>query len=123
MRLGRIVSTRPGLRLSDGRPLLGQQPELLVASRHAMASGQLDLARSLRQQWMAIEETVDDRVDVALAGRVPVAIDPTSAPIRAGDLLTSWLAHDYLHIRQVLRLRHNYLMHASKEDLRYAGEW
>jgi hypothetical protein len=82
-----IVSTRPGLRLSDGRPLLGQQPELLVASRHAMAAGQLDLARSLRQQWMAIEETVDDRVDVALAGRVPVAIDPTSAPIRAGDLL------------------------------------
>jgi hypothetical protein len=44
--------------------------------------------------------------------------------ISAGDLLASWLAHDFLHIRQLTRLHWQYLNHiASPYRTVYAGEW
>ncbi len=82
-----IVSTAPGVKLSDTRPLLGLNPELLMASRQAIAAGNIALGRALRQQWVGLEEAARDQVFVALAGRVPVSIDPASASIRAGDAL------------------------------------
>lgn len=44
-------------------------------------------------------------------------------PMTAAMFFTNWLAHDYLHIRQILRLKYQYLLQTSEEDLRYAGEW
>jgi hypothetical protein len=44
--------------------------------------------------------------------------------LRAGDLLASWLAHDFLHIRQLTRLHWQYL--TAKVDpfkTEYAGPW
>ena len=37
--------------------------------------------------------------------------------------LTNWLAHDYLHIKQILKLKYDYLMYNSGENLDYAGQW
>ena len=37
--------------------------------------------------------------------------------------LTNWLAHDYLHIRQITALKFNYLKYISGIDPLYAGEW
>jgi len=37
--------------------------------------------------------------------------------------LTNWLAHDYLHIRQILRYNYNYLKETTTLDLQYAGNW
>lgn len=37
--------------------------------------------------------------------------------------LHNWLAHDYLHLRQIIKLKYNYLSHNSPEDLTYAGTW
>ncbi len=37
--------------------------------------------------------------------------------------LSNWLAHDYLHIRQILQLKFKYLQSLSGEELSYAGEW
>ncbi len=38
--------------------------------------------------------------------------------------LANWLAHDYLHIRQILRLKYEYLKQATSEvSLVYAGDW
>ncbi len=49
---------------------------------------------------------------------------PKFGPLSAEMFLANWLAHDYLHIRQIIRLRYHYLQHAAKEvTLRYAGEW
>lgn len=51
---------------------------------------------------------------------------PGLAPygVRAGDLLTSWVAHDLLHLRQLIELRYAYLeSQAAPFDVRYAGEW
>jgi hypothetical protein len=45
-------------------------------------------------------------------------------PIQAGDLMSSWLAHDYLHIRQLTRLHWEYTSHiAPSFSTDYAGEW
>lgn len=37
--------------------------------------------------------------------------------------LSNWLAHDYLHIRQITRLKYDFLSQASSINLDYAGIW
>ena len=37
--------------------------------------------------------------------------------------LDNWLAHDYLHVRQILKLKFDYLQYKSGNDLHYAGRW
>lgn len=42
----------------------------------------------------------------------------------AGDLLGSWVAHDNLHMRQLVELRRVRLeKNAQPYDIRYAGDW
>ena len=46
---------------------------------------------------------------------------PHFEPIDAGTLLASWLAHDYLHIQQIVRLRYSWLeQHVGPYSLAYA---
>ncbi len=41
-----------------------------------------------------------------------------------GDLLASWLAHDFLHIKQIVRLHYDYANDISQPyTTEYAGEW
>jgi hypothetical protein len=37
--------------------------------------------------------------------------------------LSNWLAHDYLHIRQITKLKYDYLKQLTNEGLNYAGDW
>lgn len=49
---------------------------------------------------------------------------PRLGRIRAGDLLTSWVAHDYIHIRQLNRLHRHFLVSSISEYAAdYAGPW
>jgi hypothetical protein len=49
---------------------------------------------------------------------------PSIGPISAGDLLTSWVAHDHIHIRQINRLHRDWLVASlSDHSPRYAGRW
>jgi hypothetical protein len=49
---------------------------------------------------------------------------PRWGPIRAGDLLTSWVAHDHIHIRQLNRLQREFLVASvSGYSPDYAGPW
>lgn len=48
---------------------------------------------------------------------------PKYGSFSAKFYLTNWLAHDCLHIRQITRLKYDYLQHISGESVRYAGEW
>ncbi len=44
--------------------------------------------------------------------------------LRAGDMLASWVAHDLLHLRQLIELRWQYLSRWSDPyHFDYAGEW
>ena len=48
---------------------------------------------------------------------------PTLGTLDGHHFLNNWLAHDYLHIRQITRLRYDYLNFISKVNLDYAGTW
>ncbi len=41
----------------------------------------------------------------------------------AEKFLSNWVAHDYLHIRQIARTKYLYLENLTKQDLSYAGKW
>lgn len=38
-------------------------------------------------------------------------------------LLVNWLAHDYLHLKQIIKLKYDYLKVETNENLLYAGDW
>jgi len=48
---------------------------------------------------------------------------PKFGKMTAGMFLSNWLAHDYLHIRQITRMKYDYLKQRTTEDLSYAGSW
>jgi DinB superfamily len=48
---------------------------------------------------------------------------PKLGDVNAAYFLHNWLAHDYLHMRQVNRYDYLYLKENSGIDLRYAGDW
>jgi hypothetical protein len=48
---------------------------------------------------------------------------PAAGTLSAGDFLTSWVAHDFLHLRQLSRLYWAYYAHLAEPfSVRYAGE-
>jgi len=52
------------------------------------------------------------------------AIEAPFGRLRAGDLLMSWLAHDLLHLRQLVELRYAYHRQAAQPyQVDYAGDW
>ncbi len=48
---------------------------------------------------------------------------PKLGKMTAVYFLNNWLAHDYLHIRQIIKLKFDYLNNRFNEDLDYAGKW
>lgn len=52
-----------------------------------------------------------------------IYLHPTLGVMTARQVLHNWLMHDYLHLRQIHRLKVLYFRAASGEDLDYAGKW
>jgi len=50
-------------------------------------------------------------------------VHPKKGNLTAKFFLTNWLAHDYLHIRQIIKLKYDYLEQQSGEMIDYAGIW
>ena len=48
---------------------------------------------------------------------------PTLGPLSAEKFLVNWLAHDYLHYRQITATKYFYLQAHADESLDYAGNW
>ena len=48
---------------------------------------------------------------------------PVLGPMSGAFLLNNWLAHDYLHIRQIVRVKFAFLKSGFGTPLNYAGEW
>jgi len=52
------------------------------------------------------------------------AIEMRLGRLTAGDMLTSWVAHDLLHLRQLVELRYAYLRQdVAPYQIGYAGDW
>ena len=50
-------------------------------------------------------------------------IHPNFGAMSAGMFLSNWLAHDYLHLRQMIKLKFDYFQTLTNENLNYAGTW
>lgn len=48
---------------------------------------------------------------------------PVFGRLTAQTLLANWLAHDYIHLRQVIGAKFGYHQSVSGESLDYAGKW
>jgi DinB superfamily len=48
---------------------------------------------------------------------------PKLGKMSAGLFLNNWLAHDYLHIRQINKNKYLFLLENSRTSLGYAGPW
>lgn len=48
---------------------------------------------------------------------------PVFGRLSASRFLASWVAHDYLHLRQMAQLNFEHLAATSGEELNYAGNW
>lgn len=48
---------------------------------------------------------------------------PLFGEMSAKMFLANWLAHDYIHIRQIIRVKYGHLEKKSAESLEYAGTW
>ncbi len=52
------------------------------------------------------------------------AVETPFGRLSAGDMLMSWLAHDLLHLRQLVELHYAYhKQQAQPYDVGYAGDW
>ncbi len=47
----------------------------------------------------------------------------TMGPVQAKMFFINWLAHDYLHLRQITKVKYEYLKQSTQESLAYAGDW
>ena len=44
--------------------------------------------------------------------------------VSASEMLSCWIAHDNLHVRQLVELRRKHIEHITNpDDLQYAGDW
>ena len=48
---------------------------------------------------------------------------PKFGSMVAEEMLANWLAHDFLHIRQITKLNWEFLNHKTEYGLNYAGDW
>jgi len=48
---------------------------------------------------------------------------PGMGPVQARMFFVNWLAHDYLHIRQITKLKYDFLQQSNHASLDYAGNW
>lgn len=48
---------------------------------------------------------------------------PALGKMTAKGFLANWLAHDQIHIRQIVKIKRAYFAFMSDEDLTYAGNW
>lgn len=48
---------------------------------------------------------------------------PKMGPVSALLILTNWVVHDHLHIKQITRRKYEFLERNSKDPIDYAGQW
>lgn len=52
------------------------------------------------------------------------AVEKDWGTMKAGNMFASWVAHDNLHIRQLVELRRNHIERITQPyDIQYAGDW
>ena len=104
-----------------GEPWPGIDPQGWVSKRRYAERDLEETVRAFRQErarsvvWL--KELGEPAWDASYQ-------HPRAGTLRAGDLMASWLAHDLLHIRQIVRMQYDYLDRmTSGYGPAYAGRW
>ena len=50
-------------------------------------------------------------------------VHPEYGQMTARNILANWVAHDYIHLRQIIQLKRACLQNITGESLAYAGRW
>jgi hypothetical protein len=109
-----IILNRPGER----RPKIS--PDAWVTER---GYNQRDLGESLQDFIGARESSLTWLRSLASPDWETIYEAPWG-PIKAGDIMTAWAAHDLLHMRQLVELHWAYTMlQIHPYDPGYAGDW
>ena len=96
-------------------------PEGWVVSR---AYNQRDLQTSLARFMAARADSIAWLGTLEDPNWESAAVSPWGGTIRAGDMLAAWLAHDLLHIRQLVELHWAWdERQFAPYRLEYAGDW
>jgi hypothetical protein len=115
LRLAFVLEMRPGpwpsidpVGWATSRRYNEQDPESVLA--------RLTAARQRNVAWL---RSLPASTDWTLSYQ-----HPRFGPIRAGDILASWPAHDALHLRQIAKRLHELAARDGDPfSTRYAGEW
>lgn len=96
-------------------------PEIWAIERNYIGS---DLDDSVRQFVDARQESVKWLRNLDHPNWFEMYHHPHLGPIRAGDLLVSWVAHDQLHVRQIAKRKYEMIERdAGAFSAGYAGGW
>ncbi len=72
---------------------------------------------NLRNEWLAWLDTLENP-------DWDTPYEASFGSITAGDMYSSWVTHDLLHMRQLVELQRRYLEEQTKPyQMDYAGEW
>ena len=85
---------------------------------------QRDLGESLRRFSAAREESLEWLRSLGESDLNVSAPAPWGGRIRAGDILAAWVAHDLLHLRQLVELHYAWTaQRMGPWSVAYAGDW
>jgi len=107
----------------DDQP--SEMPPPIDPQGWVMARGynQRDLAASV-QNWLGERQQSLAWLNGLAAPNWERSYRHPAGSLRAGDLLAAWLAHDFLHLRQIVELHYAWAKHISEPyQLEYAGDW
>jgi hypothetical protein len=115
---------RTGIEYVLHRP--GEEPPLIDPQGWVTARGynQRDLAESLANFLAERRQSVAWLHGLAAPVWENTYVHPAGFQLRAGDLLSAWVAHDLLHLRQLVELHYAWVKRVSEPfEVEYAGDW
>lgn len=75
-------------------------------------------------QWLSErEESIHWLKSLESPNWESVLVHPELGKMSAGQFLENWVAHDFIHLRQMTRTKRAYLNHMAQKDIGYAGKW
>jgi hypothetical protein len=101
-------------------PLPPIDPDAWVMERNYMERDfdtmldKFELERVKSIEWLSEQENPNWKA---------VLLHPKLGVLTPELFLFNWLAHDYLHIRQITKLKYGFLKEYTTATLNYAGEW
>lgn len=105
---------------TPGLPMPPIDPQGWVSSRRYMEQ---DYTRMLDMFLAERDRSVTWLVSLSPAPWHNAYEHPKLGTLTAQMLLNNWLAHDYLHIRQITALKYGYLRENAGTSISYAGDW